>query len=143
MPTSPPAAPHTTRAAVRAAVTAVLAARSPGVAVRAAAADSDLDAAGIIATELPRTADVGGVTFDYTLGGVTVTADPSEPATVPWVVVAGALRGALGPGQLRQAARFAAAVADPDDSVDPGEASRWIAEIAATAADQADQADQR
>ena len=73
---------------------------------------------------------------------------PSRPglgrrALLVAVVVAGALRGALGPGQLRQAARFAAAVADPDDSVDPGEASRWIAEIAATAADQADQADQR
>lgn len=126
------------RTAVHAAVRDVLAARSPGVAVRVSAADSDLDAAGIIATALPqRTVTAGGqqgsVSYDAA-DGVTVSLAGSRPVTVDWEQVAKAMRAALTGDEVRQAALFAARVADPAADVDQEAASSWVNRIADTAA---------
>ena len=125
-------------AAVHAAVRDVLAARSPGVAVRVSAAGSDLDAAGIIATVLPRRAvAVGGqegtVTYDLE-DGATVALAGDRPVTVGWERVAKAMRAALTGDEVRQAALFAARLCDPAADVDQEAASGWVNRIADAAA---------
>lgn len=125
-------------AAVHAAVRDVLAARSPGVAVRVSAAGSDLDAAGIIATVLPqRAVAVGGqegtVTYDLE-DGATVALAGDRPVTVGWERVAKAMRAALTGDEVRQAALFAARLCDPAADVDQEAASGWVNRIADAAA---------